>query len=293
MQTNTVLAIGEALIDAVTTEFVGDLSEARQLDLKPGGSPANFCRFLHKLGTPAKLVAAIGKDGLATIILNDMEVKGIDRSEVQQIKTHPTTIILVGKTTGTPDFIPYRGADQFIGKISDTLIQECTIIHSTAFALSKEPAQTNILAAMNRGKSIGKQVSVDWNYADKIWGADNNAKGVFDQLIKMAPLLKFSLDDAERFFGEPLDAEAAKKILEKYPTSLTCLTCGSEGVWYRKGSENWIHLKAKSVKVKDSTGAGDSFWAGFTHAYLQGQSIAACIETALATAALRLEGKLQ
>ncbi len=78
MKTKKVLAIGEALIDAVSTEFVEDLSTARQLDLKPGGSPANFCRYLHQLGTPARLLAVLGADGLGKIILNDLRKKQID-----------------------------------------------------------------------------------------------------------------------------------------------------------------------------------------------------------------------
>lgn len=292
MEPKQVLAIGESLIDAVSTEFVNDLSEARLLQLHPGGSPANFCRFLHQLGSTAKLVAAVGADGLARIILNDMAAKGIDHSYIATIEHQPTTIILVGKTKGTPDFIPYRGADQFIGKVPDNLILESSIIHTTAFALSKEPAQGNILSAMHMAKSLGKTVSIDWNYAEKIWGQGNNAKMVFEKLMTLSPLLKFSLDDAERFFGIGQDTAMAKKILEKYATRVTCLTCGSDGAWFRRGDEPWLHVAAKPVQVKDSTGAGDSFWAGFTHAYLQQLPVGECISLALDTAARRLEGKL-
>ncbi|MBZ5858132.1 carbohydrate kinase family protein [Flavihumibacter profundi] len=292
MQPPFVLAIGEALIDAVSTEFVTDLSEARQADLKPGGSPANLCRFLNQLGTPATLVAAVGKDALARIIINDLKAKGIDSSNIMQVPDQPTTLILVGKSKGTPDFIPYRGADQYIGKVGETLIHDCAIIHTTAFALSKEPAQTSILTAMHKGKNLGKVISVDWNYAEKIWGTSNNAKQVFEELVKLSPLLKFSLDDAERFFGRPMDSDTAKEILGKYNTTISCLTCGGDGAWYRQGTGNWKHVAAKPVEVKDSTGAGDSFWAGFMHAFLEKQSTEACIENALATAARRLEGKL-
>jgi fructokinase len=291
MQKTMVLAIGEALIDAVSTNFVDDLSAARQIQMQPGGSAANFCRYLHELGTAAKLVAAIGADGLGSIILNDLQQKGIDHTELQLVDHAPTTLILVGKNTGTPDFIPYRGADQFIGKISDSLIQHCDLMHTTAFALSKEPAQTNILAALVKGKAADKQLSIDWNYAEKIWGKDNNAKAVFNDVMKLSPLLKFSLDDASRFFKSHLDATAARRKLDQYPTSFICLTCGSEGVWYKAGNDDWKQQKAKPVSVKDSTGAGDSFWAGFMHAYLQQQPFDDCISNALETAALKLEGK--
>lgn len=292
MDTPYVLAIGEALIDAISTTFVNDLSEATATSLKPGGSPANYCRFLHALGTPAKLVAAIGADGLGRIILQDLQQKQIDSSQIALLEDQPTTLIVVGKSKGTPDFIPYRGADQFIQPVAASLVQDCAIVHSTAFALSREPARSSILAAMTLGKQLGKAVSVDWNYAEKIWGAGNEARAVFQTLTALDPLLKFSLDDAERFFGAPMDAATAKAFLQAFPTRVCCLTCGAAGVWYREGKGDWQHAEAAPVEVKDSTGAGDSFWAGFTDAYLNHQRLEICIEHALATAALRLEGKL-
>ncbi|KIC92445.1 carbohydrate kinase family protein [Flavihumibacter sp. ZG627] len=292
MQSSFVLAIGEALIDAVSTEFVDDLSAARQLEIKPGGSPANFCRFLQRLGTPAKLVAAIGEDGFSTIILDDMQSKGIDTKYIQVMKERATTLIVVGKSKGTPDFSAYRDADMHIGMVDDQLINDCSIIHSTAFALSKLPARENILRAMHKAKGMGKMTSIDWNYAEKIWGKHNNANTVFQQLTELLPLLKFSLDDASRFTGRDLDAKSAMEWLSQFNTSVTCLTCGADGVWFRNQNMDWQHASAPPVEVRDSTGAGDSFWAGFIHAYLKNASINECINNAISTAAKRLQGQL-
>ncbi|ULQ56403.1 PfkB family carbohydrate kinase [Flavihumibacter rivuli] len=292
MQPAYVLAIGEALIDAVSTQFVDDLSQARALDLKPGGSPANFCRFLNQLGTNSKLVAAVGKDGMGSIILRDMDEKGIDTSDIQLLEDHATTIILVGKSKGTPDFIAYRGADKEIHAIRHSLVEECSIIHTTAFALSKEPARHSIMHALQQAKATGKQVSIDFNYAEKIWGKNNDAEDIFTALLSMQPLLKCSMDDVERFTGKPLSEHEAREFLGSYNTTVTCLTCGSNGVWFKTMQDDWKHAPAEPVQVVDSTGAGDSFWAGFIHAWMQRQPVQECIKNALATAALRLQGKL-
>ncbi|MCG7856049.1 carbohydrate kinase family protein [Flavihumibacter sp.] len=292
MQNSFVLAIGEALIDAVSTEFVDNLSYARQLEIKPGGSPANFCRFLHQLGTPAQLVAAIGEDGFSKIIMDDMQAKGIDTKYIQVMKEHATTLIVVGKSKGTPDFSAYRDADMQIAEVDDQLINDCSIIHSTAFAMSKLPARETILTAMHKAKGLGKKISIDWNYAENIWGKPNNADIVFRQITELLPLLKFSLDDASRFTGRDLDAKAAIEWLSQFNTDVTCLTCGADGVWFRMQNMNWDHVPAPPVEVRDSTGAGDSFWAGFIHAYLKNASINECINNAISTASKRLQGQL-
>ncbi|MCF1716167.1 sugar kinase [Flavihumibacter sp. RY-1] len=292
MKTKKVLAIGEALIDAVSTEFVEDLSSARQLDLKPGGSPANFCRFLHQLGTPALLHAVLGADGLGKIILNDLREKQIDCSLLKISNEHATSMVVVGKTKGTPDFIPYRDADMQIGAIDPFMYKETDLVHTTAFALSREPAQTNILTALHLANRSGKQISVDWNYSPKIWGPENFASTVFSTLLSFQPLLKCSLDDIERFTNKIQSIESAKDFLHPFTARVTCLTCGSEGVWFKTPEQDWQHRAAVPVEVKDSTGAGDSFWAGFVHAWLTENSLEDCIQLALDTAARRLNGEL-
>ncbi|WP_290708353.1 carbohydrate kinase family protein, partial [Flavihumibacter sp. CACIAM 22H1] len=176
--------------------------------------------------------------------------------------------------------------------IDPTWFVNASLLHTTAFGMSKEPAQTHILTAIKQASVAGIQLSVDWNYAEKIWGPENNASLIFKAILSFRPLLKLSLDDASRFLGTPQSIESAKEFLSNFQTTVSCLTCGSEGVWYKVQDQNWQFREALPVEVKDSTGAGDSFWAGFVHAWLNGQAIDKAIELALHTAARRLKGEL-
>jgi fructokinase len=287
-----VLAIGEALIDAVTTDFVTDLSEARTLGLHPGGSPANLCRFVRSGGGAATLVAAVGRDGLGKILLDAIAASGIATDYVQQLAGRATSLIVVGRSRGTPDFIAYRDADRFLQPVDGALIAGAAVVHTTAFALSLSPARQTILDAFAEARARGIAVSVDWNYAEPIWGRDNDAGDVFKQVLQYRPLLKVSLDDVQRFTGRPLTVEAAKNYLRALPTRVTCLTCGAEGVWYKSDRPGWQHVPAEPVVVKDATGAGDAFWAGFLTAWMAGQPPEGCVRRGIATAARRLAGAL-
>ncbi|MBL7727645.1 MAG: carbohydrate kinase family protein, partial [Dinghuibacter sp.] len=164
--------------------------------------------------------------------------------------------------------------------------------HSTAFALSKAPAQHRILDALQAAYASGKKVSADWNYSPQIWGPDNDAPALFEQLMQYAPLLKLSMDDVARFWGPETGIDAARQMMERYNTTAVCITCGADGVWYRLHNGVWQHRNAKPVKVTDPTGAGDSFWSGFITSYLNNRPIDDCIDTALETASLKLQGKL-
>ncbi len=287
-----ILAIGELLVDLISTEFVQDLSETKLLKLKTGGSCGNFAIFCTKQGAPLTLIATVGRDGFGKIILDVLQKDAVNTNHILQHKYLETSLIVVSKSHATPDFIPYRQADFQIGVIDEKLIEECKIIHTTAFALSRQPAQTNILEALIYANQTGKTISVDWNYALKIWGHDSNAQEIFTKIIATKPLLKVSMDDVDRFWGAENNIENAKNILQKFDTKVTCLTCGEKGVWYRTANKEWKHKPVLPTNVIDVTGAGDAFWSGFVTSYIKKENIDSCIDNALYMAKRRLEQKI-
>jgi fructokinase len=287
-----ILSIGELLVDMISLRSVNELSEAMQLEVKPGGSPANFAAGCRKLGAEVSLVSAVGTDGFGKLLVTYAENLGIDTENIYKLKSHATSLIVICLKGQTPEFISYRDADCHIPPVNDQLISKCTLLHTTSFALSKEPARHRILDAMQKAAAQNKLVSADWNYSAQIWGADNDAKFVFEQLMQHKPLLKLSMDDIERFWGSETDIQAAMNIVNKYETTAACITCGAKGVWYRLPDGSWKHRQAKPITVTDPTGAGDSFWSGFITSYLNNATIEECIDTAMETASLKLQDKL-
>ncbi len=290
--TAKVLVIGELLIDMISTDFVEDLSGAKQFDVFPGGSPANFCRFLNALNVQTHLVASVGNDGMGKILISDLQKKKIDTSNIHIAEGKSTSIILVARSKGTPDFEPYRDADLYLDRIDNNLIDDAGIVHTSAFALSHDPARTEILNAFKKAFEKNKLISIDWNYAEKIWGANNNAADILELICTYNPLLKMSMDDVERFTKKQLSVSEAKLFLDTLKTKACCLTCGSEGVWYKSDTSNWQFEAATSVKVVDTTGAGDSFWAGFVCEYLKSENMTNSVKSGIAIAAKKIQGKL-
>ncbi|MBL7858564.1 MAG: sugar kinase [Cyclobacteriaceae bacterium] len=284
-----VLAIGELLVDIISEAYVDNLSQAKMFSMHQGGSPANVCGNLQWLGAKAAIVSCIGNDGAGEFILEALRKTGLTDAYIIKSITHPTSLVLVGRSKGTPDFIAYRMADTQIPALSDQLIENSSIIHSCAFALSKNPSQQNILNAFARAKAKNKIISIDWNFAPSIWGTDNG-RGVFEHVCALKPLLKFSLDDTERFIGHTLSVEDAKSFLTPIPAAVTCLTCGKDGVWYKTAETDWTFTPAVPVAVvKDTTGAGDAFWAGFLSGYIKMYNTADCVAEGLRIAGMKVQ----
>lgn len=281
------LAIGELLADLISQEFVESLDQARTFSIFQGGSPSNVCANVHWLGYPATLVSCVGSDGVGKMLVDEIRKTGLDDSAIHVSDEYPTSIVLVGRSRGTPDFTAYRMADAQIPPVNPQLVESAAIVHSCAFALSREPARSSILKAFEHAFNLGKVISADWNFAPSIWGHDDGRK-VFDRLCSFRPLLKFSMDDIERFTGIT-DAEAAKAFLDPFACLLTCLTMGKDGVWF-KSSGGWEYQPSAPVeRVVDTTGAGDAFWSGVLTAWNNRKSPADCVQEGLRVAAMKVQ----
>jgi fructokinase len=284
-----VLTIGELLADVISEQCVASLKEAKTFRLFQGGSPANVCANLKWLGDDAVMVSCVGNDSVGDMVLDSIRRIGLTDQYISRSKTYPTTIVLVGRSQGTPDFVAYRMADTQIAPIEKALIKQTSILHSCAFALSRDPAQQNILLAFDQAITMGKKVSIDWNFAPGIWPTDGTL--VFKRICEMRPLLKMSMDDVSRYWGKTMSIEEAKNLLTTLTTTITCLTCGKDGVWFKADhADEWSFLPAVFVEaVKDTTGAGDAFWSGFLHAYLKNQHMTACVQEGLNIAAKKIQ----
>ncbi|MFC3563213.1 carbohydrate kinase family protein [Pedobacter jamesrossensis] len=287
-----VLVIGELLADLISEKDIESLAFSSGFVMSQGGSSANLCANLKWMNVDAELIGSVGDDGLGTYLINEIKEAGLSDKYLTRLSNFQTSLVLVGKSKNTPDFIAYRSADIQINKIDDSLINDAKLLHTTAFALSKDPAKSNILNAFSKAYKLGKYLSVDWNYAPTIWN-DDNGINVFKQICRFKPLIKISLDDIERFTGRKLSIEESMQELNNIDVSAICLTCGKDGVWFKKENSPWIYKAALSVKeVISVTGAGDAFWAGFLAYFIEEKPIAECIDNALITASKKI-GKLE
>lgn len=268
-----ILCVGELLVDFITTEFAETLDAAKTFERIPGGSPANLCMNMARLGNTAYLAAAVGKDEMGTILLRYVEKTGVHTAHIAQVDA-PTTLILVTRSAEVSNFQAYRSADKMLTsrQIPFGKLPEISYFHTTCFALSLEPARTVIMEAAERAQRNGCKLSIDANYAPKIWPNQAEAQRVVTEYCRMGAIVKFSDVDWQRLYGNQHTPEQAIEHLLMSGASEVCFTLGDKGCWVATDDERHF-LPARSVEVKDTTGAGDAFWSGYLTARLDNKSI--------------------
>ncbi|TBN16802.1 sugar kinase [Hyunsoonleella pacifica] len=287
-----ILCVGEVLVDFIGHQTGVLINDTRDYHRYLGGSPANVAMNSARLGLKSVLVATVGNDGFGEYIFERLTGVGVNTSYIATINDKPTSVVFVSKTDSTPDFIPFRKADAYIAEhqISADLLLKTNIFHTTCFALSKNPAKVTILKKAEEAFNLGCKLSIDVNYAEKLWNSQEEAIEVIKSYCKFNPLVKISEDDMLRLFGQQLPHEDIFNFFHSEGVDTICLTLGSKGVKLSEKGKDIIQLPAIQIDVvQDATGAGDAFWSGFLFAYIKKRPIEKCLEVALQLAALKLQ----
>jgi len=288
-----VLCAGELLVDMISEAYDGRLTSRSSFRPVPGGSPANLATNLHHLGVEVRVVAAVGAGRFGRFLREHLGNTGITDQYIRIDAHKPSTIITVTRSKQNPDFDVFRGADEFIhwSQLSAALSTPAKIFHTTCFALSGVPARVHLLRAAREFALGGGRLSIDANYSEKLWPNRKLAQQTVHDYVAQGALVKMSDDDWKRLYQEQLTPEncpdKGRKFLE-LGAHQVCFTFGGDAA-VLVTSDEVFQLTPKPVNVVDTTGAGDSFWAGFLAAYLDGCSGKDCLATGAAVAAVKLQ----
>ena len=285
------LAVGELLADFIGMEIADDIATTERFQRFQGGSPSNLAANMARLGNATAIVSCVGNDNLGKYLVDKVQETGVDISHIAIDRQEPSSIVVVARSRATPDFIAYRTADRMIHPkhISDELLSQSAVFHTTCFALSQNPAQKTIIEAAERAAKLGCQLSIDLNYSPKIWADREDAWQTIEAYIKHGALTKISEDDAERLYDKAVEPEEAIADLHRMGALVVCFTLGGKGsiISYENGAKKF-KMAAPKIEVVDATGAGDSYWSGFLTAFLEGKDIETCAKAGVNIAVLKL-----
>lgn len=80
----------------------------------PGGHAGNCAAGLASLGVSVRLLAAVGDDDNASLLLSDLEQLGVDLSRIQKVANIPTGQVFIPTYGGRHFMLLARGANDFL-----------------------------------------------------------------------------------------------------------------------------------------------------------------------------------
>ena len=284
MPAPTIVVVGEANPDLVLTgDVVPRFGQAEQLldsaSLVLGGSGAIVACGLARLGVPTALVATVGDDVYGDFVRDALRTAGVD---LRWLGTHRTaatglSVILSGEDRAIltlPGTIAETDASALPTDADLTGVRH---VHSASMFLltTLAPVLAPWLAGL-RGRGITTSVDTNWDPLES-WALARDTLAHADVFLpNTAELLAVTgLDDVEQ----------AGQVVARTGTTVA-LKNGSDGgvVWTPDGGRATADVVP--VDVVDTTGAGDSFDAGYLAAYVDGHPPDECLRRAVAAGSL-------
>ncbi|MFQ5578080.1 MAG: carbohydrate kinase family protein [Anaerolineae bacterium] len=284
------LAIGETLVDFISTEAAENLARADTFRRHLGGSPANIAVNMARLGMQTAVISKTGIGAFGQFLKRELNRHGVQTDYLVMDHRVHTSFMFIARTIGTPDFEPRRNGDYKLtpDDVPPEAIARARIVHASAFALSRPPCRAAVGKAFQLAAQYGKIVSLDPNYSPVIWPDYRQARQVIREMFRYATITKASLDDAHRFFGAGETPETYIEMLHRLGPQTVVLTMGRDGSLISHRGQLLGHLPARPLTVADATGAGDAFWAGYLTAMLDGHAPERCLLFAREVAELKL-----
>ena len=259
---------------------IGETILGNKYNIGPGGKGCNQAIAIARLGAKVNFISKIGKDSYGELAFNTLKKNSISTKSLIQDENLQTGVagILVDNKSGKNAINVIVGAPSTL-KIDEVKKDIDIIKNSKIFLTQLEVPKDVTLYCLKIAKENGCLTILNPAPASKI------SEEFFDNIDFFTP----NETEAEFFTGIKItnnrEAKQAADILINKGIKKIIITLGDKGLFYSDGKEE-IYLKAKSVKVIDTTGAGDAFNGGLAFSLLNKRPIKDCLEIANKVAAL-------
>lgn len=265
-----ILVYGPIFCDLIYTGLdhfpaLGKESFADDLVVSPGGN-AIVAIALHRLDTKVGLIADLGNDPISQLIANMLTAEGLDLSLVRQ---HPYSLKQITTALSYPHdraFITrFERADSAVNLEAVLQNHPAKHLHIGGFFAAAENPEVVQIA-----HRYGLTVSLDP-------GWDDNALVESSFYNLLAELDFFMPNEKELcYISQQEHVDEALASMAEHIDGAIVLKQGAQGALVRQGQAQTT-VKAYPVTAIDTTGAGDSFDAGFLYGYTEGEDLERCL----------------
>ena len=240
-----------------------------------GGSASNVAAVAASRGVDVRFIGRVGSDAIGHALVEELRGEGVDVRP--QFEGTTGTIVVLVDRSGERTMLPDRGAAVNLDVIGPDDLSGVTWLHLPAYSLVSGPLGESSRAAIETIRRTGGTVSIDVSSVALI---DEIGPDVFGELMgSLRPDVVFcNREEASRLdvasnVGVP---GAGTTIVKSGPEPAVVYVEGS-----RVGEVPVPHIDL----VRDTTGAGDAFAAGYIAATMSGEGLVAATGAGHAAAA--------
>jgi sugar/nucleoside kinase (ribokinase family) len=286
-----VLVLGEINPDVIVraadpTPVFGQVERfVDSIDLVIGSSSVIFACGVARLGLATAFAGVVGDDPMGRFMLDAMRERDIDVEGCRvdrEVPTGATVILTSGRDRAiltAPGTVPLLRDED----VPEALVARARHLHvGSVFML--DALRPRLAARLAAARRAGLTTSVDCN-----WDPRETWDGGLRDILRETDVFLPNAAEATRITGID-DVEAAARALAEAGPRIVAVKRGADGAIAVTPDGMLTRTGSLAVDVVDTTGAGDSFDAGFLAGFLAGRPIRDCLALGVATGSLSTLG---
>lgn len=274
-----IVVIGAAIIDVLVRPATPEIFEKGSLPMESirmsvGGDAANEATVLSHLGKKVQLETIVGKDRAGAFLRSFFEEQGVilpERSAQEEIPTG-INVVMIDQEAERHFLTDPKGSLRALelAHIGMPFPESAKIVCMASIFVSPKLKTEELKTIFSQAKKQGKIVCADLT--------KRKNQETLEEMKEVFALVDylFPNDDEAMLLSGTETIEQAAEAFFTAGTAHVILKCGRRGCYIRS-AEFTGYVAPETVQVPvDTTGAGDSFAAGFLAGLLEGGSLVEC-----------------
>lgn len=253
------------LIDQDKMHEIESLLTPESIQIRSGGSAANTIHALSTLGIPCSYIGKTGNDETGRHFVRQLSQVGVDVIDIPAGSAPSGRCYVFISPDGERTFATYLGSalELCAQDVKAAHFSTCDLVHVEGYLLQNPKL---IRRVFSLAKENGKSISLDLASYNVVLANLEVIKSLCSQYVG---ILFANEEEGKAFAG----TENEEAILDNMAaaSAISILKLGERGARVLDG-DGVLSIDAVPADVRDTTGAGDIFAAGFLAAYAHNQS---------------------
>ena len=277
--TINVLCIGDVMLDVIARINVSPQKinfgsdTASRISTSSGGAAGNVAAWLTRTDARSTIVSHVGDDPAGAAIIAEFDALGVSHGDLVIPGETSGVVVVLVDSSGERTMFPDKGANSRLTVTDLPDLGAFQAVYVSGYALLNPLARDGVLAMIEKIKADGLPI-----YFDP--ASVGSMKDVTDKELhtwfSMMDILLLNEEESIYLTGS-VDIERALDYLLDF-SQVVVIKRGSAGAIAKARGFDSISLPAVAATVVDTTGAGDSFAAGFIASYSKNHDLTAALQ---------------
>lgn len=227
-----------------------------------GGAAGNVASWLTRTDARATIVGHVGDDAAGAALMSEFDALGVRHQNLMVDKGSSGVVVVLVDPSGERTMFPDNGANSGL-KLSDLPdLDDFNAVYLSGYSPLDPLSRPGVMAMIKKIKEAGLPLYFD---PASVGGMMEVPVEEVKTWIRLMDVLLLNEEEAIYLTGETNPEKAMELLLNDCETVV--IKRGSQGAIGRSRGSILVSVPALSTEVVDTTGAGDSFAAGFIAHY--------------------------